>query len=178
MLSRILLEVVLSTSSLAPELTNSSVTALQKPLDELEVARHVSAVEHSYTTVSRFRRFIQSIGETRELRLCIYSTSTTFTSLSVALYRALRRRLNESAVSASSQAARLAALCRRSRLVAARCVIAAVADLRGVVAAHWMGMFQACGFQEWAETLMTNESGEPLDENEISIEDRVGTLQS
>ncbi|KAL1664723.1 hypothetical protein GGF50DRAFT_114786 [Schizophyllum commune] len=154
------------------------VTALQKPLDELEVARHVSAVEHSYTTVSRFRRFINSIGEERELRLSLYSTSTTFTSLAVALYRALRRRLNESAVSASGQAARLTALCRRSRVVAARCVIGAVADLRGVIAAHWMGLFQACGFQEWAETLLTDENGEPLDENEISEEDRIGTLSS
>ncbi|KAL1682734.1 hypothetical protein EV122DRAFT_274116 [Schizophyllum commune] len=154
------------------------VTALQKPLDELEVARHVSAVEHSYTTVSRFRRFINSIGEERELRLSLYSTSTTFTSLAVALYRALRRRLNESAVSASGQAARLTALCRRSRAVAARCVIGAVADLRGVIAAHWMGLFQACGFQEWAETLLTDENGEPLDENEISEEDRIGTLSS
>ena len=54
----------------------------------------------------------------------------------------------------------------------------AVADLRGVIAAHWMGLFQACGFQEWAETLLTDENGEPLDENEISEEDRVGTLQS
>ncbi|KAI5889653.1 uncharacterized protein SCHCODRAFT_02635222 [Schizophyllum commune H4-8] len=154
------------------------VTALQKPLDELEVERHVSAVEHSYTIVSRFRKFINSVGEIRELRLCLYSTSTTFTSLAVALYRALRRRMNESVVSASGQAARLTALCRRSRVVAARCVIGAVADLRGVIAAHWMGLFQACGFQEWAEVLLTHENGEPLDENEIGEEDRVGTLSS
>ncbi|KAL1724123.1 hypothetical protein EV715DRAFT_189567 [Schizophyllum commune] len=154
------------------------VIALQKPLDELEVSRHVSAVEQSFTTVSRFRRFINSLGDERELRLCLYSTSTTYTSLAVALYHTLRRRLSESTVSATGQAARLVALCRRSRAIAARYVVEAVTDLRGLIAAHWIGWFQAFGFEAWAEILLNDENGEALDENEVSEEDRVGTLMS
>ncbi|KAL1690650.1 hypothetical protein GGG16DRAFT_102921 [Schizophyllum commune] len=154
------------------------VIALRRPLDELEVSRHVSAMEHSFTTVSRFRRFIQGLGEERELRMAMYSTSTAYTSLAVALYRTLRRRLSESAVLATSHAARLATLCRRSRTIAARSVVEAVADLRRLIAAHWIGWFQACGFQEWAEILLKDEHGEPLDENEVSEEDRVTTLLS
>ncbi|KAI4526026.1 hypothetical protein K525DRAFT_289113 [Schizophyllum commune Loenen D] len=154
------------------------VIALQKPLDELEVSRHVSAVEQSFTTVSRFRRFINSLGDERELRLCLYSTSTTYTSLAVALYHTLRRRLSESTVSATGQAARLVALCRRSRAIAARYVVEAVNDLRGLIAAHWIGWFQAFGFEAWAEILLNDENGEALDENEVSEEDRVGTLTS
>ncbi|KAL1706809.1 hypothetical protein EV121DRAFT_278558 [Schizophyllum commune] len=148
------------------------VIALQKPLDELEVSRHVSAVEQSFTTVSRFRRFINSLGDERELRLCLYSTSTTYTSLAVALYHTLRRRLSESTVSATGQAARLVALCRRSRAIAARYVVEAVNDLRGLIAAHWIGWFQAFGFEAWAEILLNDENGEALDENEVSEEDR------
>ncbi|KAL1660575.1 hypothetical protein GGF50DRAFT_130178 [Schizophyllum commune] len=154
------------------------VIALQKPLDELEVSRHVSAVEQSFTTVSRFRRFINSLGDERELRLCLYSTSTTYTSLAVALYHTLRRRLSESTVSATGQAARLVTLCRRSRAIAARYVVEAVNDLRGLIAAHWIGWFQAFGFEAWAEILLNDENGEALDENEVSEEDRVGTLMS
>ncbi|KAL1673129.1 hypothetical protein EV122DRAFT_223304 [Schizophyllum commune] len=154
------------------------VIALQKPLDELEVSRHVSAVEQSFTTVCRFRRFINSLGDERELRLCLYSTSTTYTSLAVALYHTLRRRLSESTVSATGQAARLVALCRRSRAIAARYVVEAVNDLRGLIAAHWIGWFQAFGFEAWAEILLNDENGEALDENEVSEEDRVGTLTS
>ena len=135
-------------------------------------------MEHAYTTVSRFRRFIQSLGDERELRMALYSTSTAYTSLAVALYRTLRRRLSESAVLAPSHAARLATLCRRSRTVAARSIVEAVADLRRLIAAHWIGWFQACGFQEWAEILLKDEHGEPLDENEVSEEDRVTTLLS
>ena len=41
-------------------------------------------MEHAYTTVSRFRRFIQSLGDERELRMALYSTSTAYTSLAVA----------------------------------------------------------------------------------------------
>ncbi|KAI5892533.1 uncharacterized protein SCHCODRAFT_02503570 [Schizophyllum commune H4-8] len=154
------------------------VVALHEPLDELEVSRHVSAVEQSFTTVSRFRRFIQSLGDERELRLCLYSTSATYTSLAVALYHTLRRRLSESAVSATGQAARLIALCRRSRAIAARYVVEAVNDLRGLIAAHWLGWFTAFRFEAWAEILLNDKNGEALDENEVSEEERLGTLMS
>ncbi|KAL1748685.1 hypothetical protein HDZ31DRAFT_29168 [Schizophyllum fasciatum] len=152
------------------------LVAFFKPLDELEVARHVSAIEKSYATVARFRRFIHSLGGDRELRLGLYSTSNTFTSLAVAMYRALRRRRGVSGLREAGPASRMTALCRRSRTVAARSVVETVQDLRSVAAAHWIGLFQAGGLAGWAEMLFAGDNDERLDDFDISAEERVETL--
>ncbi|KAL1748683.1 hypothetical protein HDZ31DRAFT_29172 [Schizophyllum fasciatum] len=153
-------------------------TALQRPLDELEVIRHVTAAEHFFTSVLRFSRFIRNIGDSPPLQLCRYSTSSAFACLPVALYRTLRHRISESAVTAAGPGSRLEAWCKRCRALAARSVINAVADMRGVIAAHYIGMFQAGGFDTWAEVFLPIEKDELPDEGDVSTEERAEVLSS
>ncbi|KAI5889654.1 uncharacterized protein SCHCODRAFT_02635225 [Schizophyllum commune H4-8] len=154
------------------------VTALQSPLDELEVMRHVTAAEHFYTTVLRFSRFIRSAGTTPSLQLCVFSSTSSFACLAVALYRTIRRRVCENAKRVSGSPSRLTEWCKRIRTLAARSVITAISDMRGVIAAHYLGMFQAGGFEAWAEVFLPIEKDEPLDESDVTTEERAHALAS
>ncbi|KAL1751412.1 hypothetical protein FB107DRAFT_222132 [Schizophyllum commune] len=154
------------------------VTALQSPLDELEVMRHVTAAEHFYTTVLRFSRFIRSAGNTPSLQLCVFSSTSSFACLAVALYRTIRRRVCENAGKVSGSASRLSEWCKRIRTLAARSVITAISDMRSVISAHYLGMFQAGGFEAWAEVFLPIDKDEPLDEADVTTEERVNALAS
>ncbi|TRM69831.1 hypothetical protein BD626DRAFT_475444 [Schizophyllum amplum] len=150
-------------------------TALLVPLDEESVLRQVAATEHFHTTYMCFRRFIFSTVQTMERRLCLYSTSTIFASLTVSLYHTLRRRIGESTIASKGHASRMSSLRKRSRAIAARAVVDAVGDLREVIAAHWLGLLQAGGFAVWAE-VFTGAHEEPIDECDVSAEECMETL--
>lgn len=140
--------------------------------------RHVTAAEHFYTTVLRFSRFIRSAGNTPSLQLCVFSSTSSFACLAVALYRTIRRRVCENAGKVSGSASRLSEWCKRIRTLAARSVITAISDMRGVISAHYLGMFQAGGFEAWAEVFLPIDKDEPLDEADVTTEELVNALAS